>query len=176
MPTVVVKELVPSSSQSCWRGSSAAQPLKTRHIQCVSWSLYPQVKHPHVALSTEVRDLPRLVFLDKGLVLAQVDLISSICNLGNAQERALHCANFPDDPAALSFIRSAGHRPLTSRRSGIFPLRHGRSFLTLRLNWSSMESTASCSRAARLPPLHCRQLQISSPLLSWFDRQQFGPR
>ena len=27
-----------------WSRSSAAHPLKTRHNQCVSWSLYPQVK------------------------------------------------------------------------------------------------------------------------------------
>ena len=83
--TVVLQEPVPSSSQSCWRGSSAAQPLKTRHIHCVSWSLYPQVKHPHVALSTEVCDLPRLIVLDEDLVLAQIDLISGLCDLGNAQ-------------------------------------------------------------------------------------------
>ena len=38
-----------------------------------------------------------------------------------------------------------------------------------------MESTASCSWGARLPPLHCRQLQISSPFLSWFGRQQLDP-
>ena len=46
----------------------------------------------------EVCDLPRLVVLDKGLVLAQVDLISSLRDLGN-----------PDDPAALSLTRSASH-------------------------------------------------------------------
>ena len=86
---------VPSSSQQCWRRSSAAQPLKTRHIHSVSESLYPQVKHPHVALSTEVRDLPRLVFLFKGFVLAQVDLISGICGLRNAQERTLHTTDLP---------------------------------------------------------------------------------
>ena len=113
VPTVVLQEPDPSSSHSCRRRSSAAQPLKTR--------LYPQDKHPHVALSTEVRDLPCLVVLDKGLVLAQVDLISSLCDLGNARERTLHWANFPDDPAALSLIRSASHRLLTSRRDGISP-------------------------------------------------------
>ena len=43
VPTVVSQEAVPSSSESCRRRSSAAQPLKTRHIHCVSWSLYPQV-------------------------------------------------------------------------------------------------------------------------------------
>ena len=89
VPTVVLQEPVPLSSESCRRRSSAAQPLKTRHIPCVSWSLYPQVKHPHVALSTEV----------------YVDLISSHFDLGNAQERTLHWANLPDDPAALSLIR-----------------------------------------------------------------------
>ena len=121
VPTVVLQEPVPSSSQPCRRKSSAAQPLKTRHIHCVSWSLYPQVKHPHVALSTEVCDLPRLVVLDKAFFLAQVDLISSLCDLGNAQKKTLHWANFPDDPAALSLIHSASHRPLASRGNWMSP-------------------------------------------------------
>ena len=46
-----------------------------------------QVKHPHVALSTEICDLPCLLIFDKGLVLAHVDLNSSLCDLDNAQER-----------------------------------------------------------------------------------------
>ena len=70
-------------------------------------------------ISTDVCDLPRLVVLDKGLVLTKVDLISSLCDLGNTQERTLHWANFPDDPAALS----SSVRPVTdlspSRRDGI---------------------------------------------------------
>ena len=52
VPAVVLQEPVPSSSQSCRRRSAAAQPLTTQHICCVSWSLHPQVEHPHVALST----------------------------------------------------------------------------------------------------------------------------
>ena len=51
----------------------------------------------------------------------------------------------------------------------------GRSSLTLRLGWASVESTASCFREARLPLRHCRQLQRSSPFLSWFGRQQLAP-
>ena len=163
VPTLVLQEPVPLS---CQRRSSAAQPLKTRHIHCVSWSPYPKVKHPYVALSTEVCDLPRLVVLDEGLVLAQVDLISSLCDLGNAQERTLYWTNFPDDSAALPLIRSASHGPLASRRDRISPLRLGRSFLTSRPNSVSVESTASCSREARLPLRHCRQLQRSSLILS----------
>ena len=54
-------------------------------------------------------------------------------------------------------------------------LRLGRAFLASRLNSVSVESTASCSREARLPLRHCRQLQRSSPILSWFGRQQRAP-
>ena len=43
-----------SLSQSCQRKSSATQPLKTRHIHCVSWPLYPQVKHPRCALDGDL--------------------------------------------------------------------------------------------------------------------------
>ena len=84
---------------------------------------YPPRKHRHVALSTEVCDLPRLVLLDESVVLAQVDMICGLCD--NAQERTLHWANFPD------------------------ALRLGRSFLTLRLNSASEESIASRSRHTR---------------------------
>ena len=140
VPTVVLQEPIPSSSQSCRRRSSAAQPLKTGHIHCVGWSLHPQVKQPHVALSTEVCDLLRLVVFDEGLVLAQTDLISRTCDLGNAQERTLHWANFPDDPAALSLLRSASHRLLASRRDGISSC--ASEDLTLRLYSASVESTA----------------------------------
>ena len=59
----------------------------------------------HPLRQLEVCDLPRIVVLDEGLVLAQVDLISSLCDFGNAQERTLHWANFPDNPAALSSVR-----------------------------------------------------------------------
>ena len=119
VPTVVLQEPGPSSSQSCRRRSSAAQPLKSGRIPRVSWSLYTQFKHPHVALSTEVCELHRLAVLAERLVLVQVDLISSLCDLGNAQEKPLHWANFPDPPAALSLIRSASHRPLASCRGEI---------------------------------------------------------
>ena len=68
VPTVILQEPA-SSSQSCRSRSSPAQPLKTRHILRVSWSLHPQVKQPHVALSTEICDLLLLVVLDEGLVL-----------------------------------------------------------------------------------------------------------
>ena len=54
-------------------------------------------------------------------------------------------------------------------------LRFGRSLLTLRPNWASVESTASCSREVRLPLRRCRQLQRSSPFLCWFGRQQLAP-
>ena len=113
MRTIVFQEPVSSSSQSCPRRSPAAHLLKTRHFHCVSWSLYPHVKHPHVALSTEVCDLPRLFVLDE-----QADLISSLCDFGNAQERTRHLANFQDDPAALTLIRSPSHRPLASLKDG----------------------------------------------------------
>ena len=39
-----------------------------------------------------------------------------------------------------------------------------------------MEATATCSRGARLPLRHCRQLQRSSPFLSWFGHQQLAPK
>ena len=79
---------------------------------------------------------PVLLFLTKALSSPKVDLISSLCDLGNAQERTLHWANFPDDPAALSFIRSAGHRRFASRRDGISSCALGRSSLTFRKNWA----------------------------------------
>ena len=142
----------------------------------VSWSLYQQIKHPHVALSTEACDLRRLAVLDEGLVFTRVDLISSSCDFGNAHERMLHWAKFPDDPAALSLIRSASHRPLASRKDGISPCASKDLSLNLSLNSASVESTASRSRVARLPLRHCRQLQRSSPFLSWFGRQQLLPR
>ena len=92
-----------------------------RSPACTFFSLARQVKHPHIALSTEVCELQCLVVHDKGQGLAQVDLISSLCDLGNAQKRTLHWANFPDDPEALSLFRSASHRPLASRTDGSLP-------------------------------------------------------
>ena len=50
--------------------------------------------------------------------------------------------------------------------------RLGRSFLTLRLNWASVESTASCSRRRVCFCSTVDQLRRSSPFLSWFGRQQ----
>ena len=35
------RSLFPSSAPSCIDSSSAAQPLQTRHVHCVSWSLHP---------------------------------------------------------------------------------------------------------------------------------------
>ena len=64
---------------------------------------------------------PVLLFLTKALSSPEVDLISSLCDFGNAQERTLHWASFPDNPAALSLIRWASRRPLTSRTDGILP-------------------------------------------------------
>ena len=69
--------------------------------------------------------------------------------------------------------RSCGSVPLpfdrspTSRLAQEWDLlqRLGRSSLTMRLNWASVDSTASCSREARLLLLHCRQLQRSSPVV-----------
>ena len=102
--------------------------------------------------------------------------MSSLCVLG---ERSGEDASLGKLPR-----RSCGSVPLlfgqspTSRlaQGWDLPLRLGRSFLTLRLNWAPVESTASCSREARLPLRHCRQLQRSSPFLSWFGRQQLAPR
>ena len=88
----------------------------------------------------------------------------------------LHWAKFPDDPAALSLIRSASHRPLASRKDGISPCASKDLSLNLSLNSASVESTASRSRVARLPLRHCRQLQRSSPFLSRSGRQQLLPR
>ena len=61
-------------------------------------------------------------FLFSSLVLAQVELTSSLCDPGSAQERTLHWANLPDDPTVLSLIRSASHRPLALLVQGWDPL------------------------------------------------------
>ena len=61
VPTVVLQEPVPSSSQSCRRRSSAAQPLKTPHIQCFSRSLHTS------QASTRCRLCSVFVVLDEGL-------------------------------------------------------------------------------------------------------------
>ena len=119
VPRVVLQEPVPSSSQSCQCGSSTFQPLKTRHIHRLSVRLDPQVMHPHVPFPKEVRDLPRLVVLDEGFVLAQVDMIQRLRDLGNAQELTLHMADLPHYPSTLSLIRSANHRPLASCGDGV---------------------------------------------------------
>ena len=146
------------------------RPLTTRHIHCVSWSLHLQSKYRHVARFVIC---PCLVVLDEGPVLAQVDLIRSLCDLGNAQETTLHWANFPDDTAALSLIRSASHRPLTSRTDGIS--RFGRYFVILRLHSILVGSTASCYRVPQLLLRNCRQWLRSSPFLAWCCRQQLAP-
>ena len=50
------------SSQEVQEHMKTHIPCHSWCAHCVSWSLYPQVKHPHVALSTEV-----LLFLTKAL-------------------------------------------------------------------------------------------------------------
>ena len=70
----------------------------------------PQVKHPHDACPSEVRDLPRLVVLHVGFVLAKVDLLPGLRDLGNTWEWALLWTDLPDD-------RSTSFRPLRERFS-----------------------------------------------------------
>ena len=73
----IVVRVVPAQVLSGPASENSTHPLR----QLVS---LPASQHPHVALSTEVCDLLRLVDLDESLVLTQVDLISGLCHLGNA--------------------------------------------------------------------------------------------
>ena len=154
VPTVVSQELVPSSSQSSWRGYSAAQPQKTRHIHCVSGCPCPQVKHPHVVFPSKVRDLPRLVVLDEGLVLTQVDVILDLRDLGNTWDWALHWTDLPDDPSTLSLIHSTSHRPFAHCGSG-FPPEPQRTSLGLEavLGFSGIHCIIFSGRAFASAPL-----------------------
>ena len=96
---------------------------------------------------------PVFVVLDEGFVFVQVDLNSGLCDLGNAQDRTLHWANFPDDPVVLGF---SGIRCSLRPHPLIFLGNH--SSLQRWFKWGRLakvpDSTPTAALAALLTPHH----------------------